>query len=106
MTVIPGGYVNQEKLAGDVERVVRKLGPEVVRVKFDVGADPSDEPAIHFRIVLTDSASREENLADVRERITRIFFDDLRPYENWGSRLYFSFRSQSEQSKRSDTAWA
>jgi hypothetical protein len=69
MAVIPSGYVNQGKLADEIERAKQRLGPEVVRVKHSVGADTSGEPSIYFRIVLTDSASREETLADVTGQI-------------------------------------
>ena len=105
MAAIPTGYVNQERLASDIERAKQRLGPAVVRVKHSVGADTSGEPAIYFRIVLADFASAEETLADVTGQITRLLFDELRPLENWGLRPYYSFRSQSEQAKRDDLAW-
>jgi hypothetical protein len=76
-----------------------------VRVRHRVGADTSGEPSIFFRIVLSDSASREETLADVTGDITAILFEELRPYENWGLNPYFSLRSQSEQASRNDPEW-
>lgn len=106
MAVIPSGYVNQKQLASDIERAKQRLGPEVVRVTYSVGADTSGEPSIFFWIVLTDSASDEQTLADVIGQISGILFEELRPYENWGLRPYFSFRSQSEQANRDDLAWA
>jgi len=104
--IVPSGFVNQAELANEVIRATSKLGPEVVRVRYSVGADTSGEPSIFFRIVLTDSASREETLADVTGQIATVLFDELRPYENWGLTPYFSFRSQSEQASRNDLAWA
>jgi hypothetical protein len=106
MPMVPSGFVNQTELASEVERATRELGPEVVRVRHSVGADTSGEPSIFFRIVITDSAAREETLADVTGHIANILFDELRPYENWGLTPYFSFRSQSEQAMRSDLAWS
>ena len=106
MATIPTGYVSQETIAREVERATRLLGPEVVRVMYTVGPDTSDEPAIHFRILLTDSAVREEILADVAGQIRRILFEELRTIENWGLRLYVRFRGQSEQEKLNDPAWA
>lgn len=106
MPVIPSGYINQEQLTKEIERATERLGPEVIRVKHSLGTDTSGEPSVFFRIVLTDSASREETLADVTGQIATIFFDELRPYENWGLIPYFSFRSQSEQATRNDPAWA
>ena len=106
--VVPRGFVHQTELAAEVERAKLKLGPSVVRVKHSIGDDMSGEPAIYFRIVLTDAASNEETLAEVTGQISKILFDELLPYENWGLTPYFSFRSQSEQAKRDvlDTNWA
>ncbi len=102
MALIAGGYINQEKLDSEIERIKLLLGPEVVRLKHTLGEDHNGEPSIHFRIVLTDSASREEVLGAVTGQISQILYDELRPYENWGLHLYTSVRSQSEQAKRAD----
>ena len=93
------GYVDLDKLAAEIERTKLKLGPEVVRLRYSVGPDSTDDPSIQFRIVLTDAASREECLGEVSAGIVRMFYDELRPYEKWGLYMYFSFRSQSEQAK-------
>ncbi|MFN0106236.1 MAG: hypothetical protein ACKV2U_29615 [Bryobacteraceae bacterium] len=100
MPVIPRGYISLEKLDEEIERAKQKLGPEVVRVRYNVGVNMWEDPAIYFRVVLTDSASREETLADVAEQIERLFSDELHLIENWGLKPYFSFRNQSEQAKR------
>jgi hypothetical protein len=104
--IVPSGFVNQTQVTGAVTRAIRKLGKEVVRVTYNLGADSSGEPSIFFRVVLSDAASREENLANVTGRIATILFDELRPHENWGLLPYFSFRSKSEQAARSDPEWA
>jgi len=106
MAWAPAGYINQEKLASEIERVRRQLGPDVVRLRYSVGPDWSDEPSIRFRVVLTDSASRPETLGEVAGRIDDVLFSELRPYE-WGLRMYTNFRSQSEQAQRDgiDLEW-
>ena len=103
---MPTGLVHQAKLADEVSRTVRKLGKDVVRVNYNIGADSTGEPSIFFRVVLTDAASREDRLAEVTGRIAGILFDEIRPYENWGLLSYFSFRSKSEQERRNDPEWA
>ncbi len=103
--VLPRGYVNKEQLASAIEQAKQKLGQQVVRLKHSLGDDTSGEPSIYFRIVLTDSASREETLAETTGHIGGILFEELRPIENWDLTPYFSFRSQSEQAKRDDPAW-
>jgi hypothetical protein len=106
MPIVPSGFVNQTQLANEVNRAIRKLGKDVVRARYSIGTDWSGDPAIYFRIVLTDAASREDTLADVAGRIRKILFEEIRPYENWGVIPYFSFRSKSEQATRSEPEWS
>ena len=105
MAMVQNGAVN-EILSNEVRRAILKLGPDVVRVRHSIGEDTSGGPSIFFRIILTDSASREETLADVTGHIATLLIDEIRPFENWGLIPYFSFRSESEQAGRSDLAWA
>jgi hypothetical protein len=105
MAIVPAPLVHGTQLANKITKVIRKLGNEVVRVNYSLGSDSTGEPAIFFRVVLTDAASREDKLAEVTGRIARILFDEVRPYENWGLLPYFSFRSKSEQKARNDPEW-
>jgi hypothetical protein len=104
--MVPTGIVHQTQLADEIAKAIRKLGKEAVRVSYSMGTDSTGEPSIFFRIVLTDTASREDRLADVTGRIATILFDEIRPHENWGLLPYFSFRSKSEQEERNDPEWA
>ncbi len=107
MPTVPKGLIHQNQLSFEVEKSVAKLSnQEVVRARYSLGVDSTGEPSIFFRIVLTDSASNAERLAEVTGRITGTLFDDLRPHENWGLLPYFSFRSKSEQAKRNEPEWA
>jgi hypothetical protein len=99
--------VNQAQLAQSVDAAIGKLDPqEVVHVAYSIGNDSTDEPAIFFRIVLTDAASREDRLGDVAQHVESTLSNSIRPIENWGLTPYFSFRSFSEQSIRSDPEWS
>ena len=98
------GYVSAEQIAAVIERARQKLGPEVVRFRHSIGPNHYDEPAIHIRIVLTDAASLEANLVQVTGQITSMMFNEVQPFD-WGMRMYFSFRSESEQAKRDDPDW-
>ena len=100
MAVIHSGYITQEKIAAEIELAKQKLGPEVVRIRYNTGSNHWDDPAIFFRVVLSDAAAKEEILGKVSQKIIWFFFDELHPIENWGLRPYFSFRSQSEQAER------
>ena len=105
--MVSNGFVNQAQLAQSVNAAIRSLNPqEVVHVAYSIGHDSTDDPAIFFRIVLTDAASREDRLADVTGRVASTLFDSIRPIENWGLTPYFSFRSFSEQRMRNDPEWS
>lgn len=106
MPIVPIGFVHQGQLDRELKNAIRKLSNrEVVRVRYSIGVDSTGEPAIFFRIVLTDSASRASALAEVTDRISAKLFDELRPIENWGLNPYFNFRSISEQGNRNDPEW-
>lgn len=106
MSTVPSAYVNRSQLTKVVEKAIRKVGKDVVRVNYNFGADASGEPALFFRFVLTDAASREDRLAEVGARIRKLLFDEIHPIENWGLFPYVSFRSQSEQQLLQDPKWA
>ncbi|MCX6606108.1 MAG: hypothetical protein NTV52_21300 [Acidobacteria bacterium] len=100
MAVFHPGYVTGEMIANEVEAAIKKLGPEVLRVRYNIGVDWKDDPCIKFRVVITDAASRKEVLGDVSARIVRILDDELTPIEKWGLSPHFHFRNQSEQAQR------
>ncbi len=106
MPTVPAGFVHQTRLDAAVAKAVRKLGKDAIRVRHSFGTDSTGEPAVYFRIVLTDAASREDRLAASVNRISDALIEELRPREDWGLIPYFSFRSKSEQTECSDPDWA
>ena len=87
-----------------VDRIARDLAPDVVHIRMDVGHDWSDHPAIYFRVVLSEEASRRDRLREITQRVrgkvrNELGFDALEHYP------YFRFRSQSEQAQLRDPAW-
>ena len=104
---VPTGSVNQAQLAQSANAAIRSLNSqEVAHVAYSIGDDSTGDPAIFFRIVLTDEASREDRLADVAGRVESTLFNSIRPIENWGLTPYFSFRSFSEQRMLNDPGWS
>jgi hypothetical protein len=88
-----------------VERIARDLAPDVVRIRFHVGRDWSEHPAIYFRVVLSDAASRRDRLVKVVETVRERLFNEL-GLPNSDPIPYFRFRSQSEQETLKDQAWS
>ena len=87
-----------------VDQIVRELAPDVVRIRFRADSDWSGDPAFHFRIILSDDASRRDRLPEVSERVSAKLFSALGL--SWSGRIpYMRFRSVSEQAKMRDASW-
>jgi len=102
---IPVAFVRQSEIAAAVARVERELAPEVVRIRHNIGADWNGEPAIFFRIILSDKASRPRRLASVAHRVTSRLTDEVKASES-GLFPYYDFRSESEQAELKEEAWS
>jgi hypothetical protein len=104
--ILPRALVNETQFESAVSEVERMLRPEVVRVRYELGDDSTGEPSVFFRILLSDPASRREQLGYVASRISTEIVRRIEPLEQWGVLPYFTFRSQSEQAQLQDPAWA
>jgi hypothetical protein len=87
-----------------VDRIARDLAPDVVRIRLNIRHDWSGEPALYFRVILSDEASRRERLAEVTGRVRASLSDELR-LASLEHIPYFRFRSQSEQAAMQEKAW-
>jgi hypothetical protein len=105
MPVTAAGFITHEQIDREVERVKQKLGPDVVRVKHSIGEDTDGDPAIYFRVVITDESSRRGRLNPVTQPVVDAFVNELHPYSNWGLIPYFRFRNESEYAAFKDPAW-
>jgi hypothetical protein len=105
MQYIPVRYVDQAEVAAAVDRAVLKMGSDVVRVRYVISKDTIGEPALYFRIVLSDEASQRSRLSPVRNRVESILKEEIRPYEI-GLIPYFRYRSKSEMAVLSEPEWS
>jgi hypothetical protein len=87
-----------------VDRIASGLDPDVVHIRFAADRDWSEHPALYFRVILSDEASRKERLADVTGLVRTKISEELRLPE-LEHIPYFRFRSQSEQAKLREEAW-
>ena len=107
MPFTPSGFVQQRQITDQIDAVIKKLDPaDVVHVAFKIGEDHTGDPALYFRIVLTDAAASIDRLGEVADRVRTTLWESLHPLENWGLILYCSFRSYSEQQQLDDPEWA
>jgi hypothetical protein len=88
-----------------VDQIARALAPDVVYVRFNVSHDWSGDPAIYFRVLLSDeAASHRERLVEVAGRVRQALSDGLGLAE-LDHISYFHFRTQSEQAGLREKAW-
>ena len=99
-------FAQQAELDQAIDRVKQSLGPDVVRLRYTLGQDWSGESAIFFRIVLSERASRRDQLWNSTSQIETAIVQQLQPLEQWGVLPYFNYRSQSEQATLQEEAWA
>ena len=76
-----------------------------MRLRYTLGEDWSGDPAIFFRVLLSDRASRRDQLYSVTSRVKDAIVQRLEPFEQWGVLPYFSYRSQAEQSMLQEAPW-
>jgi len=93
----------------DVPKIVKaaeeKFAPDVIRIRYHTGFDSSGDPAIFFRVLLSDTASRHENLGKIADRVRRELRDEVRRVGESEHLVYSNFRSKSEQDQLKDPQW-
>jgi hypothetical protein len=93
----------------DIPKIVKaaeeKFAPHVIRIRYHTGFDWSGDPAIFFRVLLSDNASLHENLIGIAERVDRELSDELLRQGDYERLAYIDYRSKSEQDKLKDPKW-
>jgi hypothetical protein len=103
---IARAFAQRDQIDEAVNDLIPALGPDVVRLRYTLGEDWSGDSAIFFRIVLSERASRRDQLYGVTSQIRDTIMQRLEPLEKWGVLPYFSYRSQAEQAALEEEAWA
>lgn len=101
-------YLNPQQLkdfAQKVEEVAKKFPGEVVRIRHSFTRDWDGDPAIYFKILLTDEAL--QRLPEITNAARDALIKDLSLYESEYAAYipYFNFRTQGEQEKLKDPKW-
>ncbi len=101
---LPTAVAKQQEVNATIAQVINQLAPHVVHIRYDIGRDWSGDGAIFFRVLLSDEASRGNNLRTVTTQVARMMTEGL-DLEGIGVIPYFNFRSQSEQEVMREPAW-
>jgi len=99
------GFINEAEIAKGVAGVAQELAPEVVHIRYEIGTDWSGDPAIYFRILLSDEASKENRLYQIAT-LVRSRLQEALGLGTFCLLPYFNFRSVSEQAVLGEEAWA
>ena len=101
---LPSAVTKQAEIEAAIARVQQSIGPDVVRIRYEIGEDWSGQWAIFFRILLTGDAARNR-LRDVAPKVVWELARQL-DFPGMGVFPYHNFRSVSEQSMLQEPAWA
>jgi hypothetical protein len=102
--IVPTIVTNQQGVNAAIRGVANLLAPDVVRIRYEIGKDWSDDWAIFFRILLSDVAAKKR-LNDVANQVERRL-DELLDFQGMGVFPYYNYRSESEQAVLREKAWA
>ena len=101
---VPVAASKQEAVKAAIDEVVEAFAPNVIYIRYNFDEDWIGDPAIYFRVLLSDEASKEENRHTIAVRIRRML-DDRLDFREMGY-SYVRFRSLSEQQMMKDLDWA
>jgi hypothetical protein len=102
--IVPTAVTRQADIDAAISRVEHRLGPDVVRIRYEIGQDWSDQWSIFFRIVLTDDAAKRR-LRDIASKVVWELSREFN-FTELGVSPYHNFRSESEQATLREPAWA
>lgn len=106
VVIIPRAHAQQAEFAAAVAQVERQLHPNVLHIYHRFGNDWTGEASVFFIVVLSDAASRRDQLLSVTNGVSDAIEQQVEPLEQWGVLPYFNFRSQSEQARHKEEVWA
>jgi len=104
--ILPKAFIEERQFAAAVAEVERMLRPEVLRIRYTLGEDWTGDPAVFFRVVISDAFSGRDQIWKVTDHVSTTLEQQIEPVEQWGVRPYFNYRSQSEQEVLREEAWA
>ena len=101
---VPAAVIKHTEINAAVSEVERLLAPDVVHIRFNFDQDWSGDPAIFFRVLLSDEVT-EARLHKVTRRV-RDCLDERLDFMGMGLFAYYNVRTVSEQAVLREKAWA
>jgi hypothetical protein len=104
MPMMPAAVSKQAEIAEAVAEVERRLAPDVVYIRYEIGENWYGDWAIFFRSLLSDEAA-EHRLHEVAKKVKQLLAERL-DFPGLGLYAYYNVRSVSEQAALRDREWA
>ena len=100
----PFAVKTKPEITAAVSEVERLMAPDVVHIRYDLRDDWSGDPAVYFRILLTDEAGEKRLRKVARDAERRL--EERLDFSAMSLFAYYNFRSVSEQAALREQAWA
>ncbi len=100
----PLAVTRETEIESAIAEVERELKPDVIRIRYEIGQDWSDQWSIFFRIVLRDDAVGKR-IGESRQKVVQALARRL-DFRVMGVFAYHNFRSESEQARLREEDWA
>ena len=101
----PFAVKTKPEITAAVSEVERLMAPDVVHIRYDLRDDWSGDPAVFFRVLLSDEASEQRRLHEIARRVERNL-ESLLDFSAMGYFAYYNFRTASEQAVLREETWA
>ena len=103
--LLPVAAQKAPQINAAISQVVKEMYPDVQHIRYEFAQDWTGQWAVFFRVLLSDEASKRENLREIAPRVVwsmseKLYVPDL------GLFPHFYFRSESEQKQVNEPAWA
>ncbi len=103
--MMPPGYYRESEIKAAVEDVEKLLSPSVKWIRYKFDRDWSGDWAIYFQVLLSDDVSATGKVHETMKEVERQIEERL-DFSELGLLSYFSLRTESEQKRLLDPAWA
>lgn len=102
--LVPAEIAKTQLINAAISEVLDEFSPYVRQIRYEIAPDWTGEWTIFFRVLISDEAARKRNRHDIVTRV-RSRMSELIVPELWVI-PHFWFRSESDQKKLREPAWA
>jgi hypothetical protein len=104
--MMPPGYYREAEIKAAVEEVEKSLAPRVKWIRYKIDQDFGGDWAVYFQVLLSDEVSASGKVHETMKEVRRQMDERLDFFGGLGLFPYFSLRTESEQKRLLDPAWA